>query len=281
MVANEKRMIQLPVDGGEYTAGVWGSGEPAVLAIHGITASHVSWRMVAERTGGTVVAPDLRGRGASCGLPGPYGMARHAADCIAVLDHLGIERPIVAGHSMGGFVAVVLAHQYPDRVARLVLIDGGVPLPIPEGVSTDQALAATVGPALQRLEMTFPTREAYRDWWRQHPAMAEWNDAITEYVDYDLTGEPPELRSRTSTDAVRGDSADLFTGDDLAKAYAALAVDVQFLRAERGMLDQPTPLYPDRAAIAERMPVHDIAGTNHYTLLLGEPGAAAVAERLG
>ena len=45
-----------------------------------------------------------------------------------MLDHLQVDQAVVVGHSMGGFVAVVLAHHHPERVRRLVLIDGGLPL---------------------------------------------------------------------------------------------------------------------------------------------------------
>ena len=52
-----------------------------------------------------LIAPDLRGRGRSNTLPGPFGMTRHADDMAAVLDFLGVPRAVVVGHSMGGFVS--------------------------------------------------------------------------------------------------------------------------------------------------------------------------------
>jgi hypothetical protein len=53
-----------------------------------------------------------------------------------------------------------------------------------------------------------------------------------------------------------------------------------FLRAERGMLGAPPPLYPDAAALAARLPVRTVPGTNHYTIVFGADGAAAVAAAL-
>lgn len=65
----------VPVDGGKLHVGDWGGARPVVLALHGITASHVSWTGVAARlTGCRLVAPDLRGRGRSRDLLGPYGL---------------------------------------------------------------------------------------------------------------------------------------------------------------------------------------------------------------
>jgi lipase len=276
------RRIRVPVPGGELAVGVWGNGSRAVLAAHGVTSSHRVWRLIADRlpAGTVLAAPDLRGRGDSGGLPGPYGMARHADDCAAALDALGYTEAVVAGHSMGGFVALVLADRYPERVRRLVLVDGGPPLPLPPGDTFEARLAAVIGPAAARLTMRFPDRDAYRAYWRAHPAFADWTPAIESYVDYDLTGEPGRLRSKASADAVRGDSIDLHTGDASVGAWSRLRHEALFLRAEYGMLGGPPALYADPAPIADRMRVRVIGGTNHYTILLGAPGAAAVAEAL-
>ncbi|MFZ5850408.1 MAG: alpha/beta fold hydrolase, partial [Actinomycetota bacterium] len=74
------RTLDVPVDGGTLRVGVWGEAGPVVLAVHGITANHRTWDLVADRLPDVrLVAPDLRGRGRSATLPGPFGMARHAA----------------------------------------------------------------------------------------------------------------------------------------------------------------------------------------------------------
>lgn len=267
--------VRVPVTGGDLTVAVWGdlAAGPPVLAIHGITASSMAWVEVAGRLERPVVAPDLRGRGGSGGLPGPYGMAAHAEDCVAVLDALGVDAATVVGHSMGGFVASVLTHRHPDRVARLVLVDGGAPLaPVDD---PDEGL----GPAARRLRMRFPSKESYRDFWRAHPAFADWSPAIEAYVDYDLTGAGDQLRSRVSEEAMRSDFADLHTGAAGRAAFAALPAGTPFLRAERGMFDEPTPLYPDPDQLAG-LAVKTIPGTNHYTILFGDAGAAAVVAEL-
>src|SRR3954469_1781543 len=99
--------IDVPVAGGSLRAVSWGDPGPTVLVAHGITANALSWAAVARALAGRVrlVAPDLRGRAGSAGLPGPFGMAAHAADVMAVADHFGADRVALAGHSMGGFVA--------------------------------------------------------------------------------------------------------------------------------------------------------------------------------
>ncbi|MBO0829019.1 MAG: alpha/beta hydrolase [Streptosporangiales bacterium] len=274
--------IAVPVDGGKLTVGVWGDSGPVVLAVHGITGSHLAWSVVAEQLAGRarLAAVDLRGRGLSADLPAPYGMAAHAADCVAVLDALRAGSAVVAGHSMGGFVSLVLGDLRPERVERIVLVDGGPPLPLPAGVEPEEQLAAVIGPAATRLQLRFADRDEYLAYWRGHPAFERWTPAVEAYADYDLTGVAPELRSRVSTDAVRDDSVDLYTGDALAGAWARLRRPTTMLRAERGMLDEPTALYSDPAPIAARIPVRTVPGTNHYTIVFDETSAAEIAATL-
>jgi 3-oxoadipate enol-lactonase len=95
-----------------------------LLLIAGIPAIASDWRPVAERmaaAGRRVIAYDNRGSGASTVTPGPYTTAGLAADGVALLDHLGIERAAVFGMSLGGMIAQELAIGWPERVDRLVL----------------------------------------------------------------------------------------------------------------------------------------------------------------
>ncbi len=287
--------VDVAVRGGELRVGVWDSGdvaagappERAVLALHGVTASHRSWSLVAasltEQDGVRVIAPDLRGRGRSTDLPGPWGMPQHADDAAAALGALGVTQAVVVGHSMGGFVAMVFAHRHPQLTSALVLVDGGIPLPPPPGVSPEQLLKATLGPAAERLAMTFPTRQAYQDFWRQHPALsAEWSDAIADYVDYDLVGTEPNLYSSCRYEAVAEDSRQLGEDGSLLAAWDGLAHNLSFLRAPLGLFGEPPGLYPPAALKQwqERIPRFrwsEVPGVNHYTISLGPAGAAAVA----
>ena len=274
--------FEVPVEGGALTVGKAGSG-PVVLCAHGITANHTSWQPLADAIGDqvTIVAPDLRGRGGSGALPGPYSMSTHARDLVAVLDHVGVETAPVVGHSMGAFVAAVMAAEHAERVERVLLVDGGLPLPIPEGLTVDQILTAVIGPAMTRLSMEFESREAYLDFWRPHPALAEsWSDAIQAYVEYDLAPDGPPFRSRVSIDAVRGDAEDTLVSDTIQKALEALPRPTSLLRAERGLMNEETPLVPD--ALAAAFPrVNDlgvVGDTNHYTIAFLDHGVKPIAD---
>jgi pimeloyl-ACP methyl ester carboxylesterase len=303
-------VLDVPVAGGTLAVGLSGpaGGAPVVLAVHGITGSHRSWSPVARHLGDdvTFLAPDLRGRGASGALPGPYGLASHIEDLVAVLDHVGAtpisgtpqtpgisgtpQTPgvVLAGHSMGAFVVAGLAAAHPARVHAVALVDGGLVLPVPEDVDSDKVLEMVLGPALARLRMTFETPDAYRDFWRAHPAFSGpgmWGADVEDYVDYDLAGPPGQLRSRVSEVAVRADGADLLDVGAVRRAFMALACPTVVVRAPRGLLDEPNPLLPE-AAVAEAKAALPhlvdvmVPDTNHYQLLLGDREAKTVADQL-
>lgn len=282
--------FDVPVSGGYLRVGRWSAEDPhapTVLAAHGVTANHRAWSVLAEHAPVNLIAPDLRGRGRSAGLTGPAGMSAHAADLRAVLDHLGIERVGLLGHSMGGFVAAAFAEAHPDRTAGVLLVDGGLPLPPPPpGMTPDQALAATLGPAAERLGMTFADAAAYLDYWREHPALSPaWSPDIEAYLAYDLTGEPPQCRTSVSLDAVRDDSVDLLDGVDAASRATSLPAGTLFLRAPNGMLGEPGGLYSEDlvARNADAFPgveVRQVDDVNHYTIVMAPRGARIVASAL-
>lgn len=282
--------LRVPVRGGHLTVLRWPAADaaaPAVVALHGITSNALSWAAVARRLAGrvTLVAPDLRGRAGSSALPGPYGMAAHADDAVAVADVLGLRDAVLAGHSMGAFAAAVAGCRRPERFRSLLLVDGGVGFPVPPGLSTDDLLAAVLGPAMERLRTSFPDRAAYRAFWRRHPAFAPyWEPEMEAHLMRDLVGTEPELRSSCRLDAIRADGADTL-GEETARAVHRLTVEGELLWAERGLLDEPQGLYDEqrlKAAELDTTPIRTLAvpGTNHYTLLLGDKGASVVADRL-
>jgi pimeloyl-ACP methyl ester carboxylesterase len=277
-MADAPERFDVPVPGGTLAAYRWPGQGPLVVAAHGITSNHRSWGVVAEALQGevTLVAPDLRGRGRSNELPGPYGIGRLAEDVALVIDHLGEDGAVVAGHSMGGFVAAVLAGRHPDKVRELVLVDGGLPFELPPGVEPDDAIAATLGPAMQRLDMTFEDRGAYRAFWQQHPAFAHiWSNEIDAHTQHDLIGEEPEMRSSCSKEAVTEAGREFFADDEVRTAIERVEAPLTFLWAPYGMVGDPPGLYrEERVDGVENQLVPD---TNHYSILLGEAGASRVA----
>jgi pimeloyl-ACP methyl ester carboxylesterase len=283
--------IDVEVEGGRLAAfrlGAERADAPVVLAIHGITSTSRTWLATARALGdrAALIAVDLRGRGRSGALPAPFGLDAHVRDMVAVLDHLGLERATVAGHSLGAYVAARLATSHPGRVDQLVLVDGGLIIPESRAAADpEEFIAAFLSATLARLTMSFPDLDAYVDWWRQHPAIAGADvdpDDLTQYAAHDLVGEPPELRSSVNPQVVHDDGLDLFSTPDAER----LALPAMLLCAPKGMIDDPHPMQP-LAAVAEwaaadagRRQFAQVPGVNHYTIALGRHGSHAVANAI-
>ncbi|MFT3799434.1 alpha/beta fold hydrolase [Microbacterium sp.] len=284
------RTLDVPVAGGDLRVGLWDApdaGAPTIVAIHGVTSSHLAWQWLADALPEVrIVAPDLRGRGRSTEVAGPAGMAAHADDLAAVFDLLGLGPTVVVGHSMGAFVAVVFAHRHPSLVRRLVLVDGGLPLAAAPGLSTDELVAAILGPTAARLSLRFADTAAYLEFWRTHPAFpAPHAPELERYFAYDLVPDGRVLRPATSYATTAEDTVDLNGGTALIDALAALdagAHPVEFVTVPRGLQDEEPGLYPPEhlAALLARHPSvsHERwDGLNHYSVVMSPAGAERVA----
>ena len=105
----------------------WGGEGAPMLALHGLASSGHWYRRLAPHLYADyrIIAPDQRGHGATTQASSGYDWQTLSDDAIRLLDHFGIERAVVLGHSWGGHVSSNLAMRFPDRVSRLVMIDGG------------------------------------------------------------------------------------------------------------------------------------------------------------
>ena len=278
----------VPVRGGSLATFRYGEGvgEP-VLLIHGVTSTNRAFQVFADSLiarGKAPYAVDLRGRGDSNSLPGPFGMAQHAADMAAVIESFGWIKPDVIGHSMGGFVAAALVGLYPESVGEVVLADGGVPLPLPTGMTVEQVLPFVLGPALARLSMVFESKDAYRDFWRVQPAFSKgWSPVMDEYVDYDLRGDAPNFKPSANPAAVEADSRDLFGDDLIVRSLKGLKRQVLFIKAERGLQNEEGGLYP-LAVLDSVLPQYPklklefLSDCNHYDMFTDHLGAEKTAQ---
>lgn len=108
-----------------------GSGGRPVLLLHAMGGSAAFMASQLEALGGRAraVAVDLRGHGASDAPEGDYSMGRLADDVAVFAAAVGLERPVVVGHSMGGMVALELASRHPDLAAAVAVLDAPVVTP--------------------------------------------------------------------------------------------------------------------------------------------------------
>lgn len=104
-----------------------GHGNPLVL-LHGYPLDHHVWDDILPLLEDKfdLIVPDLRGFGESTTVDTPYTMDDLATDIAGLLGHLSIQKTAIAGHSMGGYVALAFARLYPKRVTGLGLVSSQV-----------------------------------------------------------------------------------------------------------------------------------------------------------
>jgi 3-oxoadipate enol-lactonase len=126
-------MEKIKVNGIELAYERDGKGTPLVL-LHGFPLDHHLWDEVVPLLEDSfdLILPDLRGFGESETIDTPYTMEDYASDIASLLDHLGIQKAAIAGHSMGGYVALAFARTYPERVSGLALVSSQAPADPPE-----------------------------------------------------------------------------------------------------------------------------------------------------
>ena len=173
------------------------SGErhsPTLLFLHGFMGSSADWREVTVTMGDRVycIAVDLPGHGASLGLPpDTYTIEGATHAVIRTLDWLQIFRPVVAGYSMGGRLALYLALRYPNRCAGLILESASPGL---ASAGERAARRAADGSQAKRLESgDFET--FLRDWYAQplFAPLARDEDLLRRTIEARRRNDPGEL----------------------------------------------------------------------------------------
>ena len=195
-----------------------GDGRP-LLVLPGITSPAVTWRFMTgplAAAGHRVLLADLRGRGLSGAPAEPrYALADYADDVAAVVTGLGLERPLVLGHSLGARIAAAFAVAHPDLAGPLILVDpplsgpGRDPYPTTRAQFLEQLHAAEAGTDADGVARFYPgwpeAERALRARWL--PTCRE--DAVTathagfEQEDFlplwrQLAGEPVLIRGGDS-----------------------------------------------------------------------------------
>lgn len=135
-----------------------GSGEPAIVFVHGWTCDRTNWRhQITEfAQDHRAVALDQRGHGESEKSDQDYTIAGFVDDLHAFMEALGLDRPVIVGHSMGGVIALHLARRRPEIARGLVLVDSNI-APIPEALmpTVQQALEGMGSPAYREITRSF------------------------------------------------------------------------------------------------------------------------------
>jgi N-formylmaleamate deformylase len=148
----------------------YGAGDRTVVIVPGITSPAITWEFVAERLAADarVIALDLRGRGLSDKPPSGYDLPDYAADVAGVIAALGLERPIVLGHSLGARIAAALGALHPEACGPMILADPPLTGPGREPYATSwdsfqqqlhEAYAGTTAEDVRRFYPRWPDAE--------------------------------------------------------------------------------------------------------------------------
>jgi len=250
-----------------------GKGKP-ILCIHGITANCRCWDVMASGLSPVhrVMAMDLRGRGLSDSPDSGYSIAHHCDDILALLDDLHLEKTVIMGHSLGAFISVVFGAEYPERVDRIILVDGG-------GKLSDIQMAKVfqgIKPSLDRLGRVFPSFEAYLDLMKTAPFFKSWTPALETYYRYEIEELDSGVRSRIDPAHIQEERENLGRVD-VSQFYEKISCPVLILRATEGMVAEDDLLLPqDVVETMVRKIRHaryvDIPGTNHYSIVFDQNG---------
>jgi N-formylmaleamate deformylase len=144
----------------------YGDAGPELVIVPGITSPAITWEFVAEDLAREhrVITLDVRGRGLSDRAgPGGYALESYAADVEALVGVVGLERPIVLGHSMGARIAAAFGALHPDAAGPLLVVDpplsgpGREPYPFPLEPYVRSLHQAQAGATADDMRPFFPT----------------------------------------------------------------------------------------------------------------------------
>jgi pimeloyl-ACP methyl ester carboxylesterase len=255
----------------------WGdpNAQNTAVLVHGLTGRAEAFRALAEKlesegpAGWRFLAVDLRGRGATGKVEGSAGIQIHTADLLALMQREGLDKVAFVGHSMGAMIGVHLAAHHPERVSRLVLVDGGSDV-------TDE-VDALLSPVVERLRQTYPSREAYIENLRNLPIFEDrWDESLERYFAGDVRPADGGWRHHADLETVTDDRGKMH-GFPLSELWPRLECPTLVLLSTVGLAGPEEGfILPPRDArrIQEIIPdctLVEVDDTNHYDILYSAP----------
>jgi 2-(acetamidomethylene)succinate hydrolase len=250
----------------------WPGPRPTLIFLHPSSGYGRMWEWTVSHLGAAfhVYALDQRGHGSSGRPDGDYSAEEYADDLYLFFETLGIDRAIIAGHSLGGRVGQVFAARHPERTQGLALVGGPH---LSNFFPTREAVIGVLGAAQRMLGSSteFPSREAALEYLRTfRPRDGE--DALRHRVEHNMLATPKGVAFRY--DSVRVALGLAHMADDLRKYAATTTCPVAILRGSRGSeltLEQAKSM----AGFWKNASVIDVEGD--YALEMENPAGLAEA----
>lgn len=251
----------------------WGEQGTPIIFVHGITANAYCFQAFADELAANhrVFAYDLRGRGDSDKPEEGYSVPLHAADLAELIDELGLQCPVIVGHSLGAIIALYFAAHYPDKLSKLVLIDAGAALPWKSIGEQPAWLTAS----FNRLGTPVPSFEEYTQRLRAAPFMGPyWNPYFDTYFEHDVRrNDDGSVASKGYREGILEDGMHLFENHP-EEQWQHVTVPTLLLRAGQGLFTENDQLLPVESAEAIQQGIKDCRfadypALNHYTIIFG------------
>jgi pimeloyl-ACP methyl ester carboxylesterase len=155
---------------------VYGEGSPLVLLHGGVMTIELNFASLIPALAARhmVVAVELQGHGRTADTERPISLAALASDVVGLLDHLGIDRAHVLGHSLGGGVALEMAISHPDRVRRVV--------PMSITVRQDGTHEEIANPSLQATSTRMPTSDDFAEMTEAYKRLSPHPEHFEEFL---------------------------------------------------------------------------------------------------
>lgn len=198
-----------------------GAGRPLVLLHGGLGSGEMFFGPILDGFAAdhTVILPDLQAHGRTADIERPLDVREMARDVIALIDHLGLERPDVVGYSLGGGVALQVAFQAPEKIGRLVALSAGIrrDATYPEILEQQAQVSAAAAEFMKET----PMYELYQ---RVAPRPEDFPRLLDKIgaamaIDYDFSEEVRALRVPT---LVMAGDADLCPPSHFVEVYGLL-----------------------------------------------------------
>jgi pimeloyl-ACP methyl ester carboxylesterase len=273
---------------GGFTVLEWPGAKPprgrqlTVFGLPGLGSPGGMWSYLTEAVPeARIFSWDMRGRGDGVGLGGPTGLRQHAKDVAAILEELDLTDVVLVGHSMGAFLAPLVVQEAPTRIARVVMLDGGIRPDLP----------GIMRPWMARIAFTRELTRLDKDWKSFDDLLkaAKFDRSIkgrpdlkakVEAILTDDFEETGRIRPRTDNARCAADAVDTFFGAETTPAFEALKVPTTALLASNKKWDGQVPFISDKqaerfAAKVDSLTWKRLPG-NHITLVFDPAIADAV-----
>lgn len=238
-----------------------------LIFIHGLTGNYLQMHHFQShfKNEYNTLSYDLSGRGDSTLQDAPSDIHQHSDDLIEIIDSLEHDNIILAGYSMGGYIAVEVAGR-TSKVKKVVLLDGGG--------EADENTSSLVLPSLGRLDKTFNSRKEYLEMMKEsYGAMGiEWNEVMDQVIDHEITLKDGEIHHKSDYELTKQDF-ESFYEFPFVEAYSKLEVPV-FLIICTGPIKDDIALFSRKGYDKMLNTVKDMSYTvmdiNHYEIVFNE-----------